>query len=326
MSPDGETVTNLNAIGERAGRYPAGRRSRRRSGSARQRSPRSVRQEPVFRTRPSAVMSTTARRRAARGNLPAVDRSRALAVADRRNQAGFRRRRAGRLPRQRALHGWPAGRRRRHARPVSRRSRSDRSVVPGDPGPASPTGQRRARDRRGARRSSSRWAPASSRPTRRCEARCCRSRSLRPRRPVAPPTAGASPRRPAGGATLQRRNRSRRPRQPDATHVPGAPEAGSARDRDVQPPRVRWRRRPRGLQRQRAALAERHQRSTATRSSSTTRPATSRRRTNVHTEMMLDDVDPEDRRAQVDAYDRRVGDASCTTTRSDWPRTPARRT
>ena len=158
MSPDGATVTNLNATENvQVDLPPEGDAPARRIRP--RRSPRPARRARACRTRPSAAMSTTAKRARRAATLPAVDRAARSLHADRRHQAGFRRARAGGLPRQRALHRRPAGRGRCPARALPRRSRPDRSVAR----------RRRSRARRRASAtagSPSKRAPSSSRSAR----------------------------------------------------------------------------------------------------------------------------------------------------------------
>ena len=105
--------------------------------------------------------------RAARGNLPAVERIARFTVAHRRNQAGSRRGPAGGLSWQRALHRRSAGCRGRIAGALSCRPRSDRAIE--YPGTRSGLAQGvgRASDRRGARHPVDARDRASSPPTRR---------------------------------------------------------------------------------------------------------------------------------------------------------------
>ena len=239
----------------------------------------------------------------------------AFTVARRRNQAWFRRGAASGLPRQRALHGRSAGCRGCIAGALSCRPRSDRSIaVPRNRVPSRPacqdgrvtvearTIQILARDAQAQSRHESPQFDA-------CPAETCG-----PTAPVAPLGGRGKP-APAGRAGTTAAAARPQPTgrgNADGTHVPASLEAGSARDRHIQPADLRWRRRPRDLQRQRAAVAVGHTKFMATPIIVDDKPGNLEAQDNVRTEMMLDDVDPktksELRRASIGEGDAFVYD------------------
>ena len=304
MGPDGRTLTNLNATENvqvdlpADGAAPAKRiRSATLTGMG---APGTGLQNATF---GGNVEYREARRGAAeRGrNRP----RRAVADAGREDEAGLRRRRAGGLPRQRPFHRRPSGRRRRPARALSRRKGPDRPVDVGRARTADPARQRRPRHGRS------------------------------PHDRVRPWHAQAEGRHE--GAKLHaavqekggRRTGGRRGRaaggKPRAGPPAVAPQAGRVRHRHVQPARLRWPRRTRGVQRQRAALAGRHH-------DPGRRITVDDKTGNLEaTGTRADRDDPgsggrEDGRPHTDGRRRGAPSCSSTTTPSAWRPTPTRRT
>ena len=239
---------------------------------------------------------------------------RALAVAHRRDQAWSRCGPAGGLPRQRALHRRAAGRRRRdRGRSIMSTAIRSSCRVPRNQVRSSP----RVSDGRVTVEARAIQMTLGTRKlTADTKVRSSMMPEQKPAAAIAPvaPLGGRGKPAPAGRASTTAavgETAANRSRQCGWNACSRSLEAGSAGDRHVQPADLRWRRRSRGLQRQRAPVAGRHDRLVATPSSSTTRPATSRRRARVHTEMMLDDVDAAGTRKAT----RTIGEGGCVRVR-----------
>ena len=327
IAPDGATVTSLNANENVQVDLPAdGDLPAKRIRLRIARRHRCARRGPAERHLYAAT-SNTARFAPRVATSPAVERIARSTVARRRNQAWSRRGPAGGLPRQRALHGRSAGRRRcdrgRSIMSTAIRSsyRRPRTQVP-----SRPACQRRASDRRGARHPVDARHAEAQRRHEGPQLHAAAAETCGPDGPVAPLGGRGKPAPAAGrgdrcrGETAANRSRQR-----------GCAVRCSKQDQPVTVTSnrldLRWR-------------------TPATRSTAATRGCGSGRHQFNGDTIIVDDKtgnleaqhqrahrddagrrrSPRPAQARPDAHDRRRRTRSSTTTRSGWRPTPARRT